>query len=421
MIKVDEKPIYRTYEDFPIEDLNIYAGIDCIATSEVAKKLVEKSLEETPYQFVEAVVKDGKEKLQIRNGKAMSILDSYMEYTAPALEFIIDMELNGIKYDTAKNRSTRTRMEEEVAALEDIIFTEIGRPINLDSGDILGKYIYEEKSIPVSQSHLTKTGEPSTDGETLAYLANEYDLGWLKNIGKRNDIISLYRTFITTYIDDFVKSDGRIHPSYNLNGTGSFRISGDSPNLTQVPRPKHDYNIRDLYYVDDDKFYFSVDYSSCEVKILGAISRDPALLKAIEEGKDFHSFSAASMNDIDYDEFVAVLEDKQHKLFKQYKEMRQAAKALSFGILYGSTANGIASTLGITVEKAKWLISLYFKAYPGIQTYVEISHAMAKLNHFVFSPFGQRKMEFGTRPVFEKTAVYNAALRNAQNVRKFAA
>ena len=97
----------------------------------------------------------------------------------------------------------------------------------------------------------------------------------------------------------------------------------------------------------------------------------PALLKAIEEGRDFHSVSASAMNGLDYDVFVAVLSDETHPLYKKYKEMRQYAKALTFGILYGSSPMGISLTLGITLEKAQELINLYFSLYPRIKTYVK--------------------------------------------------
>ncbi len=73
--------------------------------------------------------------------------------------------------------------------------------------------------------------------------------------------------------------------------------------------------------------------------------------------------------------------------------------------------------LGITTQEAQALIDMYFKQFPLIEKYVLDAHNMAIHNQFVHTPFGQRKMEFGTLPMYKKTAVYNAALRNAQNVR----
>jgi DNA polymerase-1 len=121
---------------------------------------------------------------------------------------------------------------------------------------------------------------------------------------------------------------------------------------------------------------------------------------------------------IPYQEFIDVLKDASSPLYKTYKGYRQFAKALTFGILYGSSPSGIARNIGCTLAKATELIDLYFKTYPRIKTYVEDTHNMAKLNHYVLNEFGQIKHEYGTiKSLFGNTAVYNAALRNAQNVR----
>jgi DNA polymerase-1 len=239
----------------------------------------------------------------------------------------------------------------------------------------------------------------------------------LADMAKRRDVNSVHNTFIKTYVDDFVKRDGRIHPNYNLFGTSSFRITGDYPNLTQLPRAKHGYNVRTCFKVPSGYIFVAFDFSSAEVKILGALCKDPVLLKAIADGLDFHSFSASQMLGIPYAEFIAILGDKTHPSAKQFKVARQNAKALTFGILYGSSIGGIASALNIEKSEAERLIGLYFKTYPLIEEYVNNSHKMALWNHFVVTPFGQRKQEYGTHTAFKPTAAYNAALRNSQNVR----
>jgi DNA polymerase-1 len=408
-----DKPIYRTYEDFPVEDLLLYAGIDCVATSELLSRINPTISAEPDYIWVET--KDGKQtKTKI---KVMSIAESYHKYTNEALDFIMDLEVNGILYDVEGNRRMKARLEVEISELEGIISNHIGNTFSIDSGQQMANYLFIERGFEAIR--FTKTGEPSTDGEAIKDLAERYpsEKGWMEPLAKRNDLVSIYRTFIETYVEDFVKKDGRVHANYSLHGTGSFRIAGDSPNLTQLPRPKHGYNIRELFKVADGNVFMAFDFSSAEVKILGAICRDPELLRAIKDGMDFHAFSASKMYGIDYEVFVAILSNKQHPLHKDYKEKRQFSKALSFGILYGSTANGIAMNLGIAKYQAEELIHLYFSAFPLIQTYVTDTHEMAKLNHFVFGPFGQRKAEFGTMKIFEGTAAYNGCLRNSQNVR----
>lgn len=409
---------YLTYEDFDYEKLLQYAGIDCIATSTVLAKVFPKITEEPVF------------KISDENGnrvetKAPAIIKSVTEVEMVAHEYILDLEINGMKYDVDKNVEYANRMVEEIKTLEDKIFRVTGE-FNWNSGVEMQKLLYGKMGF--EPPSLTKSGDPSTDGDALLTLAGldpmsfKYDAPdsskqWLADMAKMKDINAAYNTFVKTYVKDFVKRDGRIHPSYNLHGTSSFRITGSDPNLTQLPRAKHGYNLRECYTVEHGYVFLAADWSSAEVKILGALSRDKALLSAIEKGYDFHSFSASQMIGVPYEEFMAVLRGESSPLQKHYKQTRQSAKALTFGILYGSSVNGIAMNLNVSKEEAERLINLYFKAYPGVLKYVEDSHKMAEWNHFVTTPFGQRKQQYGTYPAFKYTAAYNAALRNSQNVR----
>lgn len=407
LLEEKDKPVYKTYEDYDPDKLFTYAGLDCVATSTLFERIRPRLIEEAEYLHYS-------KGLGTKN-KLMSIEESMRRYTMPAHEFIIDMEINGIKYDIEANKTISRKMVGEIAELEDKVFTAIGKEIDLNSGRDIAKLLYEEKGF--TPPFTTKTGEPSTDGDAMKELAKSTGLQWVADIGKRNDLRSVYSTFLETYIQDFVKRDGRIHPSYNLHGTSSFRITGDSPNLTQLPNAKHGYNIRLCYTVESGYVFIAFDFSSCEVKILGALCRDPKLLKAIEEGKDFHILTASNLYRIPYEELEAVLKDEAHPLYREYKFKRQAAKACTFSILYGATPRGMAYTLGISEEEATSLIALYFKEYPLIEVYVKDSHKIAEANNFVVTPFGQRKWEYGTRKEFKYTAVYNACKRNSANVR----
>jgi DNA polymerase I len=329
--EVDDKPeITVSYEDFDFEDLCAYAGIDCIATSGLLSKIFPIMVEQKPIKEVDL---DGK----VTNALAPAILESFHRIEIPAQIFILDLEINGIGYSVERNRFMNARMLEEIASLDDQIFTAIGKKIDLNSGPAVAKFLYEERGFTIP--FMTKGGEPATDGSailTLAgldplggkYVTKDPDLQFLAYMAKRRDISAVRNTFVATYVEDFVKRDGRIHSSYFQAGTSSFRISGSNPNGTQLPRPKHGYNVRSCYTTRPGYVFVTLDFSSAEVKVLANISREEKMLDAIRRGLDFHSFSASAMRGIPYEEMKAVLEDSSHRLYKEYKGLRQLAKVL---------------------------------------------------------------------------------------------
>lgn len=406
-----------TYEDLDYEKLNVYAGIDCIGTSELLSRL---------YPVVTA-----EEKITVFNGadrkivNAPRIIDSFTELEMPTQEFILDLEINGMKYSVGRNEFLSKKMTRRVLELDDLIFRGIGKKIDLNSGPVVAEFLYGEKGLEIPS--YTKGGEPATDGEALLtlagldplggkYLASDPSKQYLADMALRKDIFATHNTFVKTYVKDFVKRDGRIHPSYNQFGTSSFRITGSDPNLTQLPRPKHGYNVRTCYTVESGYAFISFDFSSAEVKVLANISKDPAMMRFVELNYDFHSASASSMYGIPYEEFAAVLNDQKHSLYKTYKNYRQIAKVLTFSLLYGSSAAGIASQLYMEKSKAEELMNKYFKTFPGVSSYIDNSHKFASFNQFSLTPLGQRKRQYGTYQCFRRTAAYNASLRNSQNV-----
>lgn len=407
-----------SYEDFNYEKLNIYAGIDCIATTELLRK-------QFPIISNQESIKIFDKNGRILDSKAPAIIDSFCELEIPAQEFLIDLEINGMKYSPPRNEWIGKKMLAQVEELDDKIFSAIGKKIDLNSGKKVAEFVYDEKGFSVKSR--TKTGEPAVDGQALMsladldplagiYIAKNPDIQWLADMALRKDIASTFNTFVKTYVRDFVKRDGRIHPSYNQFGTSSFRITGSDPNLTQLPRSKHGYNIRICYIVEEGYVFISFDFSSAEVKVLANIAKEPAMLKAIADGLDFHSFSASMMRGIPYEEFIAVLNDKKHPKFKEFKEARQIAKILTFSLLYGSSDAGIAAQLFLELSVARKLIDTYFKAFPKVKNYIESAHKFATWNEMSITPLGQRRRQYGLKPCFKPTAAYNAALRGSQNM-----
>lgn len=332
MHELPDAPDRITYEDFPFNDLNTYAGVDCIATSGILGKLWGPL---TKTETMKVPDERGKPKTV----EAPAVIDSVMEVEMPAHEFILDLEINGIGYSVARNGFITKKMTAEIEMLDERIFESVGKKLDMNSGAALARYLYDERGFNVP--FRTKKGEPAVDGNaflTIAGLdpmgknrtAKDVELQFLVDMAKRRDLSSVRGTFLSNYPKDFVKRDGRVHPSYNMFGTSGFRISGDTPNLTQLPRAKHGYNVRTCYTCAPGNVFISFDFSSAEVKLLAAISKEPAMLKAIAEGLDFHTFSASSMRGIPYGEMIGVLSDEKHEKYKEYKELRQLSKVLKY-------------------------------------------------------------------------------------------
>lgn len=411
----EEKKIYSTYEDYPIEDLLLYAGVDTYATSRVFAKMMPKLVDRPTYL------------VQTNTGskvstKAKAILDVYEESSREIFDLIADLECEGIHYDQTENRRLDVSMKQEVKELEESIFTSIGKRINLDSSIDVPNLLYNE--LGFTPPYETKGGLDAADNGAILILAGLDPMSpgkyispnpehqFLANMAKRKNLVAVHRGFIETYIDDYVKRDGRVHAKYLQGGTSTFRLSSQEPNLQNIPRA---FGVKACFGVEDGNIFLAADYSSAEIKLLSAICADENMLRAVREGLDFHSYAAANMYGIPYQEFISVIEDKSNPLFKQYKQYRQNSKALGFGILYGSSAGGIAKNLNISIEDANRLINMYFTSFPKLKEYIEKTHFAAIANQFVTTPFGHRRNFYGTQQVFKKTAAYNAALRGSQN------
>ena len=229
-----EKPVYTTYEDYNYEDLLTYAGIDTYGTSTVISRMFPKLVNRPEYR-----VKEGPSKIVTR--RAPALIEVYENFTSTIFDFVCDLELNGINYDQVANRRLDKSMREEIGFLEDRIFTSIGKRINVDSSDVLAEYLYGE--LGLEAPHKTKSGSDSTDGAALLilsgldplkpgkYVTKDPAKQFLADIAKRKNLAAVHRGFISTYIEDYVQPDGRVHALYNQFGTSTFRLSSSEPNL----------------------------------------------------------------------------------------------------------------------------------------------------------------------------------------------
>lgn len=305
----------ETYEDYIFEELNVYAGIDCIVTLDLLKALGPRLLAKPKYKHYCAN--------DVIIGNAPDVFTELMEVKTLALEFTCDLKITGMFYDQEANHLMGIRMREDMDETKALIHMLAGEEVPL-SGGAFYEYLYHVKRYRSMVK--TKNGDDATSGDALKALAEEYpeDKELLLAIKRYIDVRSMFNGFVDGYINKFVRYDSRIHCDYLLHGTSSHRMSSQNPNMLNMPRGYYGYNIRNNYTATPGFSLIAFDFSSCEVKILAALSGDPNMIHACEQGYDFHSFSASMMMGITYEEFL------EKKSEKYYKDQRQYAKSVTF-------------------------------------------------------------------------------------------
>lgn len=310
----------ETYEDFIFDELNVYAGIDNIATLDLLRALFPSLIAKPKYKDVCAN--------EVIEGNAPDILTELLEVKTLALEFTCDLKITGMHYDVEANHLMSERMKKDMKDTKARIDRAAGMDVPL-SGGAFYNYLYRTKGYRSVVK--TKNGDEATSGEALEELSKLYedDADLLLDIKRFVDVRSMFNGFIDGYIAKFVKYDHRIHCDYLLHGTSSHRMSSQNPNMLNMSRGYYGYNTRNNYTATPGYSLIAFDFSSCEVKILAALSGDENMILACERGYDFHSFSASMMMDIPYEDFL----EKKH--IKEYKLQRQFAKSVTFNLTGG--------------------------------------------------------------------------------------
>jgi DNA polymerase-1 len=209
----------------------------------------------------------------------------------------------------------------------------------------------------------------------------------------------------STYVDALPlminRKTGRVHTSYAQAVAVTGRLSSNNPNLQNIPvRTERGREIRKAFIPRSDKHVLlSADYSQIELRIVAAISGDPAMCDAFKQGKDIHTATAAKVYGV---EESAVT-----------KEMRYKAKSVNFGIIYGQGAFGLADNLGISRTEAKEIIDNYKKQFANIQKYMDDTINFAREHGYVQTLMGRKRW---LKDINEKNfTVRGFAERNAIN------
>lgn len=289
----------------------------------------------------------------------------------PLTEVLASMEHTGVKVDVEGVKKFGEKLRDETEGIESQIYFMSGREFNISSPKQLGEVLVE-MGLPLKKK--TKSGY-STNAQVLEELQDKHPI-----IG----LIQRYRQLTklsSTYVDGLLKTvagDGRIHTVFRQTETRTGRISSTEPNLQNIPvRTELGREMRKFFVSEPGKILLDADYSQIELRIVAHICSDPTMIKGFTEGADIHTSTAAQVFGLP-EEMVT-------------PEMRSAAKAVNFGIIYGIGAFSLSKDINVSVYEAKKYISDYLHNFPNVEKFMNDTVEKAKRDGYVTTMFGRRR------------------------------
>ena len=306
--------------------------------------------------------------------KEKELLKLFRDLEMPLVGVLTQMEQNGIKIDTELLAELSADIEKRLIKLIEEIYELSGTQFNINSPKQLREILFEKLKLPVVKKN--KTG-PSTDEEVLRKLSDKHTLPAL--LLEYRQLTKLKNTYIDTLPQLIDKKTGRIHTSFNQTGTETGRLSSSSPNLQNIPvKTDIGRKIRQAIIAEGkDNFLLSCDYSQIELRVLAHLSRDEYLVASFKKGKDIHKATSSLINGIEEKDVT--------------DQMREMAKRINFGIVYGLSSYGLSRDLRIPVDEAQNFIDAYFARYPGVKIYIESQIKKAEKEGFVTTILGRRR------------------------------
>ena len=338
-----------TFNQIPLEKAAEYAAEDADVTMKLQQVLWEKLSKEPTL-----------EKL-------------FKEMELPLLGVLSRMERRGVLIDSDALFLQSNEIANRLSELEEQAYVLAGQPFNLASTKQLQEILFDKLGLPIIQK--TPKGAPSTNEEVLEELAFSHELP--KVLVEHRGLSKLKSTYTDKLPQMVNPQTGRVHTSYHQAVTATGRLSSSDPNLQNIPiRNEEGRRIRQAFIARESFTVVAADYSQIELRIMAHLSQDQGLINAFTQGKDIHRSTAAEIFGVTLDEVTA--------------EQRRNAKAINFGLIYGMSAFGLSRQLGIGRADAQSYMDLYFKRYPGVQTFMHDIREKAKAQGYVETLFGRR-------------------------------
>ncbi|WP_302015238.1 DNA polymerase I [uncultured Akkermansia sp.] len=295
----------------------------------------------------------------------------------PLLPVLADMEFSGIRVLPESLEKASVKVGAIIDGLRERIEEAAGHPLNLNSPKQLGDFLFGELEL-VKKPKKTKTGQFVTDEDTLSALAPLHPI--VADILAYRENMKLKSTYLDALPKYICPRDGRIHTQFHQMLTATGRLASQDPNLQNIPvRTEQGRLIRTAFVPASGEYtMLSADYSQIELRIMAALSGDPAMCEAFKEGRDIHTETAAKVYGIPREQVDAT--------------MRRAAKMVNFGIIYGISAFGLSQRLGCPRSEAATLIENYFIQFPVVKSFMEDLVHKAEQAGYAETLLGRRRM-----------------------------
>ena len=357
-----------TWDSIPYEVMKVYAAMDAVVTLLVFEKL---------YPAVK------------KNPKLWKV---YEDILIPGCRFLTDIQDTGVPFDKDRLEKATVLMQEEIdEAVNQLYEFEAvqtferikQKEFNPNSTVQLRELLFDFVGLKPTGKK-TGTGAHSTDAEVLNQLAEEHEIPkHILNIRQKSKIKNTYLDKIRPQLD----MDGRLRTGFNLHGTTSGRLSSSGKmNMQQIPRDNP--IVKGCIRAKEGNTIVAMDLTTAEVYVAAVLAEDKALQNVFKSGGNFHSQIA---------KLVFNLPGEVEDIAEHYSTERQAAKAVTFGIMYGAGANKISEQVTkdsgtyFSTTQAQEVIDDYFRQFFKLRAWIDKSSKFIMDNGFIYSALGRKR------------------------------
>lgn len=284
-------------------------------------------------------------------------------------EILRKMEQNGIMAGKKRLHELNKVYEQEFLLLQKNIWDLSGEEFNINSPKEVRRILFEKLKISAKGVKKTPAGEISTAFEELVKIKTAHPV--VDKLIQSRETQKIKSGFLEPILNA-VQKDDRVHPVFNQTATVTGRLSSEKPNLQNIP-----LKIREVFGAPIGFKFISFDYSQIELRILAIISGDNVLKEAFLKNSDIHRLTA-----------LKIFKIPEEKISET---MRNQAKTVNFGIIYGMGVKSLSERLGISLEEARVFLDEYFLDFPKIKEYIETTKENARKNGYVSTLFGRKR------------------------------